>query len=382
VPRSSVSLVPDRKDADELFQLAVESSPCGMVLVDVEGRIVLVNAEAERLFGYPRAELVGQSIEILVPERYRAGHPAARGLFNTQPERRSMGSGRELFGLHKEGHEVPVEIGLNPLATARGPLVLVSIVDITERKVAAQRLDAYARMLERSNEELQHFAYVVSHDLKAPLRGIASVAEWLAEDFGAVVNEDARRSVELMLGRVERLTRLIDGILQYSRVGEAELHRVEVDSGALVADVVASLAVPAGIAVAVAPDLPRVVYDETQLRQVFQNLIANALQHMGRERGSVVVACRREGDEWLFTIKDDGVGIAPRHHQQVFKLFERPGRERAPGHGVGLPIAKRIVERNGGRIGLAPPDEAGCEVYFTVPIELKRYASGESAENP
>ncbi len=350
-----------------------------MVLVDVEGRIVLVNAETERLFGYPRAELVGHSIEMLVPERYRAGHPAALSLFDTQPERRAMDSGRELFGLHKGGHEVPVEIGLNRLATARGPLVLASIVDITERKVAAQRLDDYARMLERSNEELQHFAYVVSHDLKAPLRGIASVAEWLAEDFGAVVNEDAQRSIALMLGRVERMTRLIDGILQYSRAGEAELHRVEVDSGALVADVVASLAVPPGIAVQVGPDLPRVVYDETQLRQVFQNLITNALQHMGRERGSVAVDCRREGDEWLFSIKDDGVGISARYHLQVFKLFERPGRDRAPGHGVGLPIAKRIVERNGGRIGLAPRQESGCEFFFTVPIAPQCDPSGGRA---
>jgi PAS domain S-box-containing protein len=355
-------------DADELFQLAVESSPCGMVLVDADGGIVLVNAETERLFGYARSELIGRSIETLVPERYRAGHSSARALFTAEPVRRSMGGGRELFGLHKDGREVPVEIGLNPLATARGPLVLASIVDITERKLATERLDAYSRMLERSNDELQHFAYVVSHDLKAPLRGIASVAEWLAEDFADVVDEDARQSIALMHARIERMTRLIDGILQYSRAGEVELHRVDVDSSALVADIVSSLAIPRGIAVTVAPDLPRVVYDETQLRQVFQNLISNALQHMGRETGSVVVECRRDDEEWLFTIKDDGVGIAAQHRSQVFKLFERLGRDRAPSGGVGLPIAKRIVERNGGRIGLAQANETGCEFFFTVPI--------------
>jgi two-component system, LuxR family, sensor kinase FixL len=342
-----------------------------MVLVDADGRIVLANAATERLFGYSRADLVGRSIEILVPERYRARHPGDRAQFYAIPERRAMGTGRELFGLHKDGREVPVEIALNPLNTARGPLVLASIVDITERKLAAQRLDDYARMLERSNEELQNFAYVVSHDLKAPLRGIASVAEWLAQDFGAVVDDDARRSVALMLERVERMTCLIDGILRYSRAGEAELNRIEIDSGALVADVISSLAVPPGISLTVAPGLPRVVYDETQLRQVFQNLIANATQHMGRD-GSVVVACRRERDEWLFSVKDDGVGIAEHQRERVFKLFERFGPGRAASAGVGLPIAKRIVERNGGTIGLVPGAGGGCEFHFTIPIVPKR----------
>jgi two-component system sensor kinase FixL len=342
-----------------------------MVLVDADGRIVLANAATERLFGYSRADLVGRSIEILVPERYRARHPGDRAQFNAIPERRAMGIGRELFGLHKDGREVPVEIALNPLNTARGPLVLASIVDITERKLAAQRLDDYARMLERSNEELRNFAYIVSHDLKAPLRGIASVAEWLAQDFGEVVDDDARRSVALMLQRVERMTCLIDGILRYSRAGEAELNRIEIDSGALAADVISSLAVPPGISLTVAPGLPRVVYDETQLRQVFQNLIANAIQHMGRD-GSVVVACRRERDEWQFSVKDDGVGIAEHQRERVFKLFERFGRGRAASAGVGLPIAKRIVERNGGTIGLVPGAGGGCEFQFTIPIVPKR----------
>jgi signal transduction histidine kinase len=135
------------------------------------------------------------------------------------------------------------------------------------------------------------------------------------------------------------------------------------------------LAVPPGIVVKVGPDLPRITYDETQLRQVFQNLITNSMQHMGRDRGSVVVACRRVGDDWLFTIKDDGVGIAAQHHEQVFKLFERLGRDRALIPGVGLPIAKRIVERNGGTIGLVHADSAGCEFYFTVPATRNRDSS-------
>ena len=350
-----------------------------MVLVDADGCIVLVNAETERLFGHSRAELIGRSIEMLVPERYRSAHPANRGSFSAHPERRSMGVGRELYGLHKDGREVPVEIALNPLSTARGPLVLASIVDITERKLAAQRLADYSRMLERSNEELQHFAHVVSHDLKAPLRGIASVAEWLEQDFGAVVDDDARESVALMRERVERMTRLIDGILEYSRAGSGEPNRVEIDSGALVADVVASLVVPPGITVRVAADLPRVTYDATQLRQVFQNLISNALQHMGREQGSVVVRSAREGSHYRFSVKDDGVGITAARRDDLFKLFERPGRGRALSAGVGLPIAKRIVERNGGTIGFVHADAGGCEVQFTVSMTSQRDSSTDGS---
>jgi light-regulated signal transduction histidine kinase (bacteriophytochrome) len=267
------------------------------------------------------------------------------------------------------------------LTTARGPLVLASIVDITERNIVAKRLDDYARMLERSNDELQHFAYVVSHDLKAPLRGIAAVAEWLEQDFGHVVDDDARQSIALMRERIERMTRLVDGILRYSSVGSSETNRVEVDCDDLVADIVASLAVPPGISVAVAPDLPHVVYDETQLRQVFQNLIGNAVQHLGRERGAVMVACRREGDMWRFAVVDDGVGIAAQRREHVFKLFERLGRDRALGAGVGLPIAKRIVERNGGTIGIAQPGAAGCEFHFTVPITPKPPASAAGSSD-
>jgi PAS domain S-box-containing protein len=341
-----------------------------MVMVDRDGRIALVNAETERLFGYSREALIGQSIDLLVPERYRREHRAHRAHFHLQPERRAMGTGRDLYAAHKDGSEFPVEIALNPLDTPSGPMVLASIVDITERKAAAQRIERYARMLERSNEELQHFAYVVSHDLKAPLRGIAAVAEWLAEDFASVVDEDARQSIALMLERTERMTRLIDGILQYSRAGSEGLDKTTVDSHDLAADVIASLPVPHEIEIVLMGRLPLVTYDQTQLRQVFQNLIFNAVQHMGVEHGTVTVACRRDGQHWVFSVADTGVGISERHRERIFKLFEvfrTKDTERA--RGLGLPIAKRIVEHNGGAIGLADRSEPGCEFFFTVPVD-------------
>lgn len=355
-----------RKSAEERFQLVVEAAPSGMCVVSREGSIRLVNEAIEHLFGFDRSELLGQPIEVLIPEAVRGKHVAYRAEFAARPESRPMGAGRDLFVRRRDGTEIAVEIGLRPFGPDSGD-VLCSVVDVSERRRAHQQLTEYADRLERSNQDLEEFAYVVSHDLKAPLRGISMVAEWLARDFAPVVNDDARENIALMLERTGRLSRLIAGILDYSRVSRQGITLTTVDTAALVADVIASITPPDGIAIRIAGDLPPVRYDETQLRQVFQNLIVNAVTHMGKPRGDVVVSCTPVAGGVAFGVRDQGVGIPERHRERIFGLFQTLRSKEASGNtGAGLAIVKRIVERNGGTIHVASEEGEGTEFTFTV----------------
>jgi len=362
------SEVATRQKEETRFRGTVEAVPTGILMADASGAIQLINAEVERLFGYPREELIGKPVETLLPEALREAHASYRGTYTKNPERRSMGRGRDLFGAHKNGGRIPVEIGLSPLETPDGTVYLATIVDITERHSAQARLKAYAQSLEQSNSDLERFAYVVSHDLKSPLRGMANVAAWLRDDIGEQVDDDARENLDLMIDRAERLTQLIDGILQYSRVSRHKAEPVRVDVGAMVREIIGSLDIPEGVSVRAEGELPEIVYDETQLGQVFQNLIDNAVRHLERDDGEVVVSAKRLPGAWRFSVRDNGPGIDERHFERIFGMFQTlsPKNTRRS-TGIGLSIVKRIVERNGGEVDVNSEVGTGAEFTFTTP---------------
>ncbi|HBZ72533.1 MAG TPA: hypothetical protein DEP35_23470 [Deltaproteobacteria bacterium] len=358
--------VTEHERADARFRLAVEASPAGALMIDASGRIVLVNRAAASLFGYEREELIGQSVEILVAPAVREKHPLFRTEFLWSPTTRAMGAGRDLYGVRKDGSEIPVEIGLNPIETDEGVFVLSSIVDITERKRAEDEIREKSMRLERSNRELDEFAHVVSHDLKAPLHGIASLAAWIQEDSGSALPEASRGHFGMLIERVMRMSALIDGILDYSRVGWVA-HSLEwVDVTAIVREVADSLALPSGVRIDIESQLPEVVHDRAQLTQIFQNLIGNAIEHMGRPSGVIVVSGTDRGDHVEYAVSDDGIGIAPRHHERIFKMFQSLRSDRK-GTGIGLAVVKKIAERRGGRVWVESKLGEGTTFRFTVP---------------
>jgi len=242
-------------------------------------------------------------------------------------------------------------------------LLLAAVV--AEHRRALDALERQATVLARSNADLDEFAHVVSHDLKAPLRGISSLAAWIAGDCEALLPSESREHLVLLEERARRMGRLIDGVLRYSRVAREPAAFEWVDSSAVAEEVVDSLGPPAGVAVRIEGELPVVRYDRTQLTQVFQNLIQNAIQHLGKPSGDVVVSCRERAGDFEFCVRDDGVGIPEDHIERIFRIFHALNPD-AGTTGVGLAIVKKIVQMHGGSVTVQSTPGGGATFRFTI----------------
>ena len=371
--RSAWRDITDRKHAEALFERAVEASPSGMIVVNAEGKIALANSALEKLFGYARAELVGRPVEVLLPARLRDKHPALRDAFLKSPVARQMGIGRDLSAARKDGTEFPIEIGLNPVETPEGSIVVASVIDITERKKHEREQYQHMAELERANRDLDDFAYMASHDLRTPLEGIKNLAAWIAEDNADVLPEASQRHLRQMKQRVDRLDRLLQDLLQYSRAGRIDTELSEVDTNALVRETVDLLDPPRGFRVSTVGTLPVLRTARAPLLQVTSNLINNAIKHHDRDEGTVEVSCCENAQVSTSSpIADDGPGIAIEYHEQIFRMFEtlKP-RDEVEGSGMGLAIIKKIVERYAGRVTVESGDaNAGRRFRFSWPKHI------------
>jgi len=248
-------------------------------------------------------------------------------------------------------------------------------VDITARKRAqatlrrrAGNLARIARELRETNRELDQFAYITSHDLRAPLRGIANLSAWIEEDMGERFTPEAHKQMELLRGRVHRMEALIDGILQYSRVGRDSIPVEEVDVGKLLLDVVDLLAPPANVKIEIKCVMPTLRTEKLRMQQVFMNLIGNAIKHNPRADASVEITCRDVGAFYSFGVKDNGPGIAPEYHEKIFVMFQTlQARDKVEGTGVGLSLVRKIVEHHGGQISVDSREGEGAIFRFTWP---------------
>jgi light-regulated signal transduction histidine kinase (bacteriophytochrome) len=273
--------------------------------------------------------------------------------------------------------EAFVNFVYQPVRDAGGAVtgIFVHGVDVTsqvrarqevERK--AEELSQLAAALERSNQELDQFAYVTSHDLKAPLRGIANLAQWIEEDLPGEVPDEVQEHLRLLKGRVHRMEGLIDGILQYSRAGRVRGETETVDTGALVREVVELLDPPDNFTVQIASNLPTLHTERLLLQQVFMNLIGNAVKYTGRPDGTVRVESRESTGVHEFSVADDGPGIAPEYHERIFGIFQTlEARDKVEGTGIGLSLVKKIVENRGGRVWVESAEGAGATFRFTWP---------------
>jgi two-component system sensor kinase FixL len=368
--------ITERKQAEEKFRLAVEASPNGILLVNQVGQIVLVNSQIEELFGYGREELIGHSVEILVPERYASEHPEHRRKFFAAPAARAMGAGRELFGRRKDGNEFPVEIGLNPIKTPNGVLVLAAVVDISARLEAeeeARRRREQVELLSRVSL-LGEMTASLAHELNQPLAAIMNNASAAMEyiEQGRLNAKQLQEILTDVMGDGRRAFDIVQNVRNAIKKGTAIRGRINLND---VAKSVAHMLQPDAAAnfckveMSLAPDLPTIEGDPTQIQQVLINLVSNAFDAMGETPASrriVEITTTSNGDGTIsVAVRDHGRGIAETARERLFEHFFTTKKE---GLGMGLAIVRSIVEAHGGTISAENAQAGGARFRFRLPI--------------
>ena len=348
----------------------LEAAPDAMMVVNQDGEIVLLNLQAEKQFGYHRDELLGQEVSNIIPEGF-AERLIADGLRSAEDAlAQQIGTGIELTARRKNGSEFPIELMLSPLSSDAGVLVTAAIRDITTRKTAEAHLIEKMEELNRSNEELQQFAYIASHDLQEPLRMVASYMALIARRYKGKLDADADEFIAFAMDGASRMQRLIQDLLLYSRVGSKGSELAPTSSEDALQQTLMNLkgAIDDSGALITHDPLPIVMADETQLTQLLQNLIGNAIKYRRAGIPEIHISAVGGGaKKWVFSVQDNGLGIEPQYFERIFGMFQRlHKREEFAGTGIGLAICKKIVERHGGVISVESTFGRGSTFRFPM----------------
>ncbi|WAL61431.1 sensor histidine kinase [Thermocoleostomius sinensis] len=361
----------------ELLQAILSHVVDGMVTLDAQGKIELFNPSAATMFGYGVEDVVGQDLGLLLDQPLPDAMETNGGQEVVAPWHRSKWQTK---GRSKAGTVFPVEVSISDVQLDDRRIVIIrdiSEFEQIEAKLQA-RADELARLttmlaqtntaLEHRNRELEQFAYVASHDLKAPLRAIANLSEWIEEDLGGQLPDENQHQMRLLRGRVLRMEALINGLLEYSRIGRTQSSVDKVAVADIIADVIDSLDPPNSFTIDVAPNLPTLETKAVLLRQVFANLIGNAIKHHNRSNGHIQISAQEQEDSYKFAVSDDGPGIAAEYHDKVFVIFQTlQARDTKESTGIGLSIVKKIVEAEGGTVRLESQEGNGSTFSFTWP---------------
>lgn len=349
----------------------IQSAMDAIVTVDEQQKIVMFNPAAEKIFGLTAADALGRSLDQLLPGRFRTSHAQHVQAFGkTNLTRRRIGGIECLSGLRADGTEFPAEISISQ-AEVKGRRFFTAIVrDVTDRKRAENELNRKAEELARSNKDLEQFAYVASHDLQEPLRMVAAYTQLLGQRYRGQLGKDADQYIGHVVDGTARMQTLIQDLLAFSRAGSSGSKRENIEAGGVVDLACQNLkaAIEECGAIVTHSQLPAVNVEHSILIQLFQNLIGNALKFHGSSQPRISVSAERQGDEWVFSVADNGIGIAKEDAGRIFEIFQRlHTRSDYPGNGIGLAICKKIVEQHGGQIWVESEPGKGATFRFALP---------------
>jgi len=357
-------------ESQERYRALVENTALGITIMDANYNIIMTNATFCKLFKKSASEFVGKNCFREYEKREEVCPHC--------PGRRAMASGAtaevETQAVLDDGTRIHVRNRAIPFFGPDGEVKgFIEIVEnIDERKKAEERQAELLQQVESANRELKDFAHIVSHDLKAPLHGIKILTEWMSTDYADKLDEQGKEQMNLLSNRADRMHNLIDGVLEYSRVGRVKGKMVQVNLNELVPAVIDTLAPPKNITITAESQLPTVEYEETRIIQVFQNLLSNAVKYMDKPKGQIKVGCVEEDSFWKFSVADNGPGIEEKDFERIFKIFQTLApRDEVESTGVGLTVVKKIIELYGGKIWVQSKVKEGTTFFFTLPKQKK-----------
>lgn len=360
------------RDSENAIRALLDAAPQGIVAADHEGRIIMFNDVAEQMFGYSRDEMLGRTIDVLLPAHVRDRHSKHRATFGAEHKSRVMGQGLDVLACRRDRTQFPVEVNLSYVPGKNGHLMVAFITDMSARKKAEELHRANEALL-RSNEELQRFASEVSHDLREPLATVRSYAELTLDLHRDALPPDVIRALTIVQESADRMGELVSDLLSYARVGGRDRDRMEsTDLETALNTAVANLesAISSAGAQVTHGPLPTLPLDQIQMIQLFQNLVGNAIKYRGPAPPHVHVSAIYEDGTWLVSVEDNGEGFAPEHAEAIFDPFERLHGDDIPGTGIGLATCRKIVEAHGGRIWAESEPGHGSVFRFTLPVQV------------
>lgn len=364
------------ENSADVFAAIFNSSAEGILICNKHGVIVLANPRIEEMFGYRKGELIHKKIEVLLPQSLRGGHVKYRETFHHHPSSRPMGLGKDFPALRKDGSMFSVEVSINSVDIQKERFSVAFVTDITLRKQAETQLQQYTQELERSNRELENFAYISSHDLQEPLRKIRAFGDRLKQKERDALSERGQDYIDRMLNSAERMQKLINDLLAFSRITSKAKPFAPVNLDEVMQEVLSDLeiAIEKLNAKVTVCKLPAIRADHTQIRQLFQNLISNALKFSKEDTPPVIninceVITNNDSEKLNIDFVDNGIGFEQKYEDRIFQIFQRLGGRTYEGSGIGLALCKKIVQRHGGDITVQ--SEVGKGSTFSITLNIK-----------
>jgi len=371
------------EDALQTGELILDTMPVGVIVVGRDKRIRRVNKTALMMMGCNSPQ------EVIGNTCHKKICPAEVNKCPVIDLGNSVDNSEKVL-LNRSGQEIPILKTVLPITLEGEDVLLEAFVDITDRLQAEQELEKLNKDLEsavwelrRTNKELQEFAYITAHDLKTPLRGIGTLADWISTDYADKFDDQGKKQVRLLVGKAKQMSALIDDILQYSRLGHTSPEKRQVDLNTVLSEVITGIDPPENIQITIENELPVLMCEKTQIIQVFQNLLSNAVKYMDKPEGQIKVGCIQQDGFWKFSVADNGPGIDEKYFKKIFKIFQTLSPvDRVDSTGIGLSIVKKIVELNAGIVWVESQPGHGCTFFFTVPMSniCQQVPVGSTAE--